>query len=269
MPIPLAVAAPAAAATLAYLNAKASLFYDLGLLTAALGSTARLFYRQRIDRLNHFYILEAWAKSPSHANHDLVVFEGRHHTYAQVYDQTLRYGAWLRERLGVRKGDIVAMDFQNSDTFVFFWLALWSIGAKPAFINHNLTGKALSHSIQAATTKLCLIDSNLASAFDDAVKTDLQGIELVVFTPDLEAEASAAPAIRQPDEDRSEEDLSKMAILIYTSGTTGLPKPAIVSWGKCTIGAGMGHKLLSLDRNEIMYTASPLPSPFSYPSSTS
>lgn len=256
MPLPLTLAAPAAAAGLAYLNAKSSLFYDLTLLSAALGSAGRLFYRERYDCLNCFYVLESWAKSSSHADRDLIIFEGKRHTYSQVYDRALRYGAWLRSRFGVRKGDIVAMDFQNSDTFIFIWFALWQIGAKPAFINYNLTGKALSHCVQAATTKLCLIDTNVAASFDDDVRSELQGVELVVFTPELEAEAVTSPAIRQPDEDRSQEDLSQMAILIYTSGTTGLPKPAIVSWGKCTVGAGMGHNLLGLNKNEIMYTVS-------------
>lgn len=253
---PLAVAAPAAAAALAYLNAKSSLFYDLTLLRCASLSAGRLFYRQHKDRLNQFYLLESWALSPSHKSHDLIIFEGRHRTYADVYDRALRYGTWLRDRLGVRPGHIVAMDFQNSDTFIFIWMALWHIGAKPAFINYNLTGKALSHSVQASTAKVCLIDPNVSANFDESVKAELQEVEMLVFTPEVEAEALAADAVRRPDEDRSEEDLSKMAILIYTSGTTGLPKPAIVSWGKCTVGAGMGHGLLGLNRNEIMHTVS-------------
>ena len=257
MAIPLTVAAPAAAAALAYLNAKSSLFYDLTLLRFGLSAAGRIFYRQHKDRLNHFYLLESWALAPSHANHDLILFEGKRHTYAQVYDRVLRYGTWLRERHGVRKGDIVAMDFHNSDTFIFVWFALWHIGAKPAFINYLLTGKALAHCVKVSTAKLCLIDPTLASAFEDeTVKSQLEGVKLVVFTPQLEAEAMAAEAVRRPDEDRSEDDMANMAVLIYTSGTTGLPKPAIVSWGKCTVGATMGHSLLRLNRNEIIHTVS-------------
>lgn len=257
MPIPpLAVAAPATVAALAYLNAKTSFFYDWALLKGSLMSSGRILFRQRADRLNHFYLLESWALSPSQAGHDLIIFEGRHHTYAEVYDRALRYGTWMRERLGVRSGDIVAMDFQNSDTYIFVWFALWQIGATPAFINYNLTGKPLSHSVQVSTAKLCLIDPNVAPNFSESVRDELPNVELAVFTPELEAEALATEPVRSPDKDRSQDDFSNMALLIYTSGTTGLPKPAIVSWGKCTVGAGMGHTLLGLNRKEIMHTVS-------------
>lgn len=243
---------------MAYLNAKSSFYYDLNLLKGALTGSGRLFLRERKDRLNLFYVLESWATSRSHANHPLVVFEGRSHTYAAVYDRVLRYGNWMKTKLGVRPKDIVAIDFQNSDTFVFMWFALWSIGAKPAFINYNLTGNALAHCIKEATTKLCLIDSAVASHFDDSIYSQLSDIKFVVFSPEVEAEAKAASPVRAPDADRSESDLSKMAILIYTSGTTGLPKAAIVSWGKCVVGSSMTETLLPLNKKEIIYTSMPL-----------
>lgn len=193
---------------------------------------------------------------PSTASHPLLIFEGKTFTYGQLYDIALRYGTWLRTKYGVKPKDIVAMDFQNSETFILIWWALWSIGAKPAFINYNLTGKPLAHCLKAATTKLCLIDPNVAHSIGDDVKKELSDIQFVYFTPDVEAEAAATSPVRSPDADRAEDSFANMAILIYTSGTTGLPKPAVVSWGKVIGGATIASTLLGRGSHDIMYTVS-------------
>ncbi|KAL9480333.1 hypothetical protein ACSS6W_005119 [Trichoderma asperelloides] len=158
MPVPLPIVLPAAAASLAYLNAKSGFWYDFTLIKSVAKGTIRVRRGLRNDTINLFYLLESHAKSARYANKAFLIFEGKTYTYAQTYDRALRYGHWIKTKFDVKPKDIVAMDFQNSDTFVFVWFALWAIGAKPAFINYNLTGKALAHCIEAATTKLCLID---------------------------------------------------------------------------------------------------------------
>ncbi|KGQ09492.1 Fatty acid transporter protein [Beauveria bassiana D1-5] len=220
--VPLAVAAPAALAAGAYLNAKSGLWYDLTMQKIGLVSMWRLMRGVRNDRLSLFYTLEDWARSKSHADRDVLLFEDRRYTYAQFYDAVLRHGAYLRAHHGIKPGAIVALDYQNSDTFLFLWWGLWAIGAKPAFINYNLSGKPLAHCIEAATARLCILDPAIAHNVTD------------------------------------EEEFSNMAVLIYTSGTTGLPKAAIVSWAKCIAGGTMGSMLLGRGRGDIMYTSMPL-----------
>ena len=254
--VPVAVAAPAVAAAVAYINAKASVWNDIRLLDHTFTSLSRVLFRQRVDRLNLFYLLEGLAQSRSHGNKELLLFEGKRYTYASAYDRVLRYGTWMKEALGVKPGDIVAMNFQNSDTFVFVWFGLWSIGAKPAFINYNLTGNALTHCIKVATTKLCLVDPAVVNNVTDDIKQQVPDVNFVVLTPELEAEAATAPATRSPNEDRSQTSFTEMAILIYTSGTTGMPKPAIVSWGKCITGAGIADRVLKLGARDTLYTVS-------------
>mgnify|MGYP005989063225 CR=1 FL=1 len=161
----------------------------------------------------------------------------------------------------------MAINCQNSEQFIFIWWGLWSIGAKPAFINYNLTGASLSHCVKAATTKLCLVDPNIAENITDEVRKDSPGTQYVVLTPDIQAAALAAPAIREPDDVLYEDEFTNMAILIYTSGTTGLPKAAIVSWAKCIVVASLAGSLLSRRKDDIMYTVS-LPSPLSHFTST-
>jgi acyl-CoA synthetase (AMP-forming)/AMP-acid ligase II len=258
MPVPLAVAAPATAAGLAYLNAKTSFSYDLWLLKSQLKAIARLVLSQRKDRINAFYRLEEYAQS-SHGSRNLLIFEGKTYTYAQVYDRVLRYATWLREKYNIQPKQVVGFNFQNSDSFIFLWFALWALGAKPAFINYNLTGAPLIQCLKVANTNICIVDPNVAQSIDDQVKSELgDAVSFVLFTPDLEAEALATAPVRPPDADRSEDDRLNLGMLIYTSGTTGMPKPAIVSWMKIVVGGTMGQSLSVTSPNDVVYTCLPL-----------
>lgn len=255
--VPLAIAAPAVAATAAYLNAKAHIWYDLKMLSCVTPMALDMFWRERRGRLSLFYDLEYWATHKKTADQPFLLFEDRRWTFRQGFEETLRHGAWLRERFGIKKDDIVAMDFPNGDAFIFIWMGLWSIGAKPAFINYNLTGNALVHCARAANATILLVDPSVAHNVDDQVRKELGGVRVEVFTSDRRQEVAATKPVRLPDDVRADEGLYSMANLIYTSGTTGLPKAAVVSWGKMHGAGGFSARLINSRPGEIFYTVSP------------
>ncbi|KZM19857.1 long-chain fatty acid transporter fat1 [Ascochyta rabiei] len=300
--LPLAV--PAAAAGLAYLNARHGVSYDWPMLSSFVSTTIRTIAAERRDQLNVFYELEALAQS-ARADHAWIIFRGQTWTYKQAYDIVLKYGTWLKSK-GVGQGDIVAMDFVNSETFIWVWFGLWSIGAKPAFINYNLTGKSLIHTIKTSTARLVLVDEESKANFAEhvmaehgffpvpAATTDgrqtnydfemdqsevprsvksqalaqvqrqgitatpqIRQLEIVCLDKQLQDSILMLPPTRQPDTCRANQKRNSMAMLIYTSGTTGLPKPAVMSWGKCNGGAKFVSDWLNI-KNDIVYTSMPL-----------
>ncbi|KKF94599.1 Very long-chain fatty acid transport protein [Ceratocystis platani] len=253
-----AIAAAGLVGTAAYINARAGIWYDYHLVRSVIPSALRSFIRSRTNGLNQFYVLERWARSSSRASLPLIKFEGRDYTYAQTYAAALSYGTWLRESKGVKPGDIVAIDFQNSETFVFLWFGLWAIGAKPAFINYNLTAQPLAHCVRACKAKLVLADPLIQESFTESVLQSIPGAELVVVTPDLDTQIRATQGKRYPDQVRNEDDIKNIAMLIYTSGTTGLPKPAIISWGKATVSSNFCARLLRLTEKDVFFTAMPM-----------
>ncbi|KAL2139425.1 hypothetical protein VTI28DRAFT_5239 [Corynascus sepedonium] len=257
--IPVPVVAAGALAGAAYVNARFSLAHD-SLFFRIFGSTLfRLFRARRGNRINVFYVLEERALDKQVRGRPFVLFEGRSFTYAETYERALRYGAWLRERHGVREGDVVALDYQNSEMFVFLWFALWAVGAKPAFINHNLQGAALTHCLRASTARLAIVDPRVAESVTDEVRQELSGpMEFVVFTPEVDAEAQKQEPVRYPDAVRTEDEPTNMAILIYTSGTTGMPKPAIMSWAKIYMAANISAKGVAATQSDVFYTCMPL-----------
>jgi acyl-CoA synthetase (AMP-forming)/AMP-acid ligase II len=254
----LALAAPAAVAGYAYLDAKLGLEIDYRLIGGLFKCNILGIRREKKDRLNHFYQLEHHALS-SHSNRILLIFEGRQWTYKEVYEKALSYGTWLKQKHNVKSKEIVAVDFVNSEQFVFLWFGLWSIGAKPAFINYNLTSKALAHCIRVSTARLVLVDPDVAENVTQEVKDELKDIHFETLTPDLQVEAVTTKGVRQPDSERSEDRLQNLSMLIYTSGTTGLPKPAIVSWNKVITGANIVPWWLHFQTSDIFYSVSSHP----------
>jgi acyl-CoA synthetase (AMP-forming)/AMP-acid ligase II len=57
-------------------------------------------------------------------------------------------GNWLLNDLGIKEGEVVALDGGNSVEYMLVWFGLEGIGAIPSFVNCNLTGKSLSHCIE-------------------------------------------------------------------------------------------------------------------------
>ena len=257
LPVPLAAAGAVAGA--AYLNARFSLAHDLLYFRVSAAGLLSLFRAKRANKFNVFYVLEQHALNKTSAGRAFILFEGKSYTYAETYHTVLRYGAWLRERHGVRERDIVALDYQNSDTFMFLWFAIWAIGAKPAFINYNLQGAALTHCLRASTAKIALVEPLVADSLTEEVRQELPGMNFIVFTPEVETEALSQEPTRYPDAVRSESEHVNMAILIYTSGTTGMPKPAVVSWAKIYMAANMSAKGTGLAPNDVFYTVMPPP----------
>ncbi|KAK4162375.1 putative very long-chain fatty acid transport protein [Cladorrhinum sp. PSN259] len=256
--LPMPLVAPALGAVAAYINARFQLYYDLNLLGSIVPAVINQAWWTYRGRLNFFYRFEDLATSKSSQNRHFLRFEDKTYTYEQAYDIVLRYAGWLKDKRGVKKGEMVALDFQNTDTLLFLVLALWSLGAVPALINYNLVGKSLVHCITKAKARLILIDPTVAGNVEDDVRAGLSDTVFEVVTPQLESQILMLEPYRAPDEVRSDAAGKGMAMLIYTSGTTGLPKAAIISWSKVAIPSGFTSRFVGTTKNDCFYTAMPL-----------
>ncbi|GKT65463.1 AMP-binding enzyme [Colletotrichum tofieldiae] len=102
-------------------------------------------------------------------------------SWKMAYDRSNQY-AQLFLSHGVKSGDFVALFMQNSPDFAFAWVGLLAIGAAPAMINYNLTGKALLGCIELSTAKLVLVDGgpDIASKYAGVqTELDLKGIKVI------------------------------------------------------------------------------------------
>jgi hypothetical protein len=249
-PLPIAAIGSAAAA-LSYVDARLDLSNDYRILNAMIRSKAKALVLERKNRVSPYYLLEEAALSAATKDRIFLIYQNNSWTYLEAYNIVLKYGTWFKERFGIKKGDIVAMDFMNSHIFVFVWFGLWSIGASPAFINYNLNGDALVHSVVTSTAKLVLIDAEVAAK---VVGTDEDGSrtlnrlksekteggdrQIVVFDEGMERVVANWSGQRAPDEARDGFMLHDKAILIYTRLVFLFPLLLLVLSWLCWIVCG-------------------------------
>ena len=246
--VPTSIALPAAAAGLAYLNARWRFPEDRRILGSLAASTIAFNRRLKRDRLNSFYHLEESASNPKVANETFIIYDGKSWTFKQTYDLVLRYAGWLSSTHKVQQGEYVAVNFMNSPEFCFIVLALWSLGAHPALINYNLTGEPFLHCVRTSSARLLLLDPEIApKVLTPEVKSTLESsnfrnnslpVEIAVLTPGLQSSLEYFPPYRAPDSARAGSIGREVCALISTSGTTGLPKAAVVSWEKAHVSSG-------------------------------
>lgn len=237
------------------------------LIRALGGAHVKLSLSEKHDKINLFYTLEQHATTKRTADHQFLVYEGKSWTFKEGYDTVLRYGTWLKTTHAIAPKEIVAVDFMNSPQFVFLWLGLWSIGAIPAFINYNLTGRPLLHSLKTSTTRIVFVDPQIKHQFTQEVTDTLASsnardgkgpIQTVHFDVALEQHISRLLGVREPDKSRGAVRLD-LAVLIFTSGTTGLPKPGFVSWQKVVLLSNFLPVWLGMKTIDRYYTVRALP----------
>jgi len=139
-------------------------------------------------------------------------------------------------RLGVRRGDTVALMLSNRPEFHIADLAVTTAGGIPFSIYQTLAPEQIEYVVKDAGARVAILESQFLESFTKA-RAGLPELEHVILidgsgprllaldevegsNPDFDAEASCAAA--QPED---------LLTLIYTSGTTGPPKGVQLTHG--------------------------------------
>ncbi|KAF9372602.1 Fatty-acid-CoA ligase FadD6, partial [Podila verticillata] len=220
----IAAAIPAAM----YVGSKLAIPRDMKLAKGL--ANARLGYRsfEKSDTINISYRFEENCKK--YPNREALVFEGRSYTFLDIQRESNKFGNWLLSK-GVKRGDIVSLFMQNKPEFLFCWLGLNKIGATGAFINTNLAGKPLTHSLRTADASILIMDAELPTPIANVLdEVREMGYTIYSYAGPLVHDFATPIDLSQvsdaalPRSLRKKTTANDIAMLIYTSGTTGLPK---------------------------------------------
>ena len=118
-------------------------------------------------------------------------------------------------KLGVGRGDIVALMLPNRAEMIVALFAAWRIGAAITPINPALTAAEASYQLEDSGSKLVVVDDHTA---ERVTASTVLALPVTDLTSSVEKGYATTAG----------SDLSEVALLIYTSGTTGRPKGVVI-----------------------------------------
>ncbi|XP_045679120.1 very long-chain acyl-CoA synthetase [Phyllostomus hastatus] len=187
-------------------------------------------------------------------------------TYAQVDRRSNQVARALRDHLGLRQGDCVAIFMGNEPAYVWLWLGLLKLGCAMACLNYNIRTKSLLHCFQCSGAKVLLASQELQAAVEEvlpSLEKDSVAIYYVSRASSTEGVGSLLDKVDEvstepiPESWRSEVTFSTPALYIYTSGTTGLPKAAVITHQRIW-NATFLSSLSGVNKDDILYAPLPL-----------
>ena len=153
---------------------------------------------------------------------------GRTFSYAQFDGRISRLAAHLRHRLGIQRGDRVAVLALNTTDTLEVQFACGRIGAVFLPLNTRLTVPELQYIVGDAAPVLMIHDDDLAEvALSVAGLCNVSSALRLGPNGSYETAIAAAP----PLETAEIVTLDDISTIMYTSGTTGQPKGAIITHG--------------------------------------
>jgi long-chain acyl-CoA synthetase len=162
-----------------------------------------------------------------------LIFEddGRVVSYRRL-DEITSQVAHLLSKLGVKRGDSIALLLPNVPEFVFAYFGAMRMGVAAGPVNTGLKGPEIGYILDNSEAKVLFTQEKFLDEVD-RVRGGLKHLKhvVVVGTPapegtlDFYREIFAQPSTR-PDVVVEPEDLAE---IIYTSGTTGNPKGVMLT----------------------------------------
>jgi len=173
-------------------------------------------------------------------------------TYGELSHDVNRLAYFLSARLGVTKGDRVAVLAYNRADYITLFFAAGRLGAILVPLNFRLALDEFFYFFQDAAPRVFFFDRDHLAVVRE-LQPRLKVNHYVCLDPDeslglsLSADWDRYPPDPLPEVDLAPDDPQ---LIIYTSGTTGLPKGVILTYGMITWNSINSHLGWGLRRGE-------------------
>lgn len=193
-------------------------------------------------------------------------FETRLWTYSELNAWANRIAYTLAAR-GIKRGDAVAMLFENRPEALACALAIVKLGAIAAMLNPQQRGAVLTHSLGLVQARAVIVGEECQAALATTDYGPQHGADIVYWSEGTGAPPPGFSALRAdsalaPDDDPAQTadvQLRDPCFYIFTSGTTGLPKASRMThyrWMRSM--AGVGQLAVRMRRDDVLYCPLPL-----------
>jgi len=168
-----------------------------------------------------------------------VIYDGKHISY-QDLDRFVEALAQHLQKLGVRKGDKVAIMLANCPEFIISYFAALRLGAVAVTLNVMSTSYELQHLIENCDAKVFITAENLGKRFE-TIRETLPLCQHMITTTGLNAGSPFDEIINSGlvTVDAPELQGNDPAVMIYTAGLTGKPLGAVLTYNNLATQADL------------------------------
>jgi len=169
-------------------------------------------------------------------------------TYADTDHLSRAFAAYLQQKLGVRKGDRIAVMLPNIPAFPLAMMGIVRVGAVQVNVNPLYTPRELAHQLNDAGVEIIVIFSGASSTLADIIgKTRVKqvisaalsdGTDAVIASPAVDARLTSVVSFAVALAEGARLRFTPVPVtgddllfLQYTGGTTGVSKGAALSHG--------------------------------------
>ncbi len=189
-----------------------------------------------------------------------LIFPDSTYTYGQI-DRTVQHYSGLLQRLGITKGDRVAVQLPKRVEFIFLELAIMSVGGVVLPLNFDYQAEEIEYYLSDSDSCLFFTDKQRFERSSRILK-DLKDVLTIVVDPDdqtaclgLDSELKKTNSEFERVYPTSGEDI---AAILYTSGTTGKPKGAMLSHKNLVSNMKSLHEIWEWSDKDVLLHVLPL-----------
>ena len=184
-----------------------------------------------------------------YADKPAIVFGGKTWTYRDFDQQVQSYAAHL-DRLGIKKGDRVAVQLPKCIEFLFFHFAILSIGAIALPLNPDYRPEEVDYFLTDSGSSLYVTTGDIFSKVQSIIQ-HLSELQILLKEEQLLPSVEAVlPKYAAGGDD--------IAMICYTSGTTGRCKGAAISHHNLIANMKALHKAWEWSDRDILLHVLPL-----------
>lgn len=171
----------------------------------------------------------------AHGDKEFLVYQDKRLSYRQLWSQCCRFANGLREELGIKRGDVVALAMRNYPEWCVAYMAVISLGATVAPLNAWWKGDELKYGLNDCKARFVICDDRRFS-YIEPFKDELDLTVIAVRDGAANADYRLEDIIERTADDTMPSvsiDPDDDYCIIYTSGSTGSPKGVVLTHRGC------------------------------------
>jgi long-chain acyl-CoA synthetase len=181
-------------------------------------------------------------------------------TYGQLRDQVARVRGGLA-KLGVGRGDRVALLCGNGRYFVDTYLAVLGLGAVAVPLNPQSPAPEIEREVATVGACVILVEPAAAGAWNGVDPDAVASVRHVIATEPGGADADMTfdDLLAAEPVETVEVEADALAVLIFTSGTAGSPRAAMLSHGNLLANIEQGASAAGhIEADDVVYGVLPM-----------